>query len=260
MPGASCSAGHCRVQAKACSLFINNYPSLTLTTLSIITLPPGARFWALARMGTVPPRLPQVPGLGFAKLMGSGFDFGLRPNLRRYGLLATWTDEAAAETFFTGHPLWQPYQQRSQEMWTAYLHPLQAHGHWDGQTPFQAVPTPASPPSGPVAVLTRASIRPWRARSFWRAVPPVSRAVAGAPGLRAAIGLGELPLIRQATFSLWESAQLMQQYAYGAAHDGPHRDVVRRTRQEGWYSEELFARFRVLRATGTWDGHNPLGH
>lgn len=232
---------------------------MSLTTLSIITVHPEARRWALARMGIVPPQLGAVPGLRFAKLLGSGFDFGLRPNLRRYGFMAEWADEAAAARFFAAHPLWQAYQQRAAELWTAHLQPLQAHGRWDGATAFE--PGGSQPPvadNEPLAVLTRASIRPLRAWSFWRAVPPVSRQVVTAPGLLAAIGLGELPFIRQATFSVWESARLMQQYAYGAQHAEEHRAVVRRTRQEGWYSEELFARFRVLRAEGRWDGRNPL--
>ncbi|MCC3158949.1 spheroidene monooxygenase [Hymenobacter sp. 15J16-1T3B] len=231
---------------------------MSLTTLSIITVRPDARRWALARMGTVPPQLRRVPGLLFSKLLGSGFDFGLRPNFQRYGFMASWADEAAAQAFFAGHHVWQAYEQRSQELWTAYLQPLQAHGLWDGQHRFDAGSAAPPAPSAPVAVLTRASIRPLRAWSFWRAVPPVSRAVADAPGLLAAIGLGELPVLRQATFSLWESGQLMQQYAYGAQHDGRHREVVRRTRQEGWYSEELFARFAVQRTDGLWDGRNPL--
>ncbi|OON69442.1 spheroidene monooxygenase [Hymenobacter sp. CRA2] len=230
---------------------------MSLTTLTIITVRPAHRRWALARMGTVPPQLKRVTGLRFHKLLGSGFDFGLRPNLQRYGLLAVWDDAATAEQFFATHPAWQDYQQRAEETWTAYLEPLQAHGAWDAQAPFTGEAAPKTA-DGPVAVLTRASIRLLRAWSFWQAVPPVSRAVAQAPGLLAAIGLGELPVIRQATFSVWESAALMRQYAYGAQHDGRHQDVVRRTRQERWYSEELFARFRVLRTTGTWDGHDPL--
>ncbi|GAB2965305.1 hypothetical protein GCM10027048_38680 [Hymenobacter coalescens] len=232
---------------------------MPLTTLSIITVRPEHRRWALARMGTVPPRLAQVPGLRFFKLLGSGFDFGLRPNLRRYGLMAVWDEATDAERFFGQHELWQAYRQRSSELWTAHLTPLQAHGAWDGQNPFDYPAEPAaSGADGPVAVLTRASIRPLRAWSFWRAVPPVSRAVAGAPGLLAAVGLGELPIVRQATFSLWESAALMREYAYGAQHSAEHREVVRRTRQEGWYGEELFVRFRVEQVEGRWDGQEPL--
>ena len=84
---------------------------------------------------------------------------------------------------------------------------------------------------------------------------PTSAALAGAAGVRAAIGLGELPVVRQATFSVWESAQAMQQYAY---RDARHREVIILTKREQWYSEELFARFRVLSSIGTLDGREPL--
>ncbi|MEJ7661268.1 MAG: hypothetical protein WKG07_17525 [Hymenobacter sp.] len=81
-----------------------------------------------------------------------------------------------------------------------------------------------------MAVLTRASIRLRRAPRFWRFIEPTSRALAGAEGLRLAIGLGELPLVRQATFSLWDSAQAMQQYAY---RDVRHREVIQLTPPRG---------------------------
>ncbi|NML64466.1 spheroidene monooxygenase [Hymenobacter sp. RP-2-7] len=208
-------------------------------------------------MATAPAQLRTVPGLHFSQLLGSGAanGFGFWPNWRRYGLVATWADAAAAEHFFATNAWWAAYQARSTEAWTAFLAPLQGHGAWDGRNPFAEGEAPRAASdglaTGPVAVLTRASIRLGRAARFWRYVEPTSRAVAGAPGLRLAIGLGELPLVRQATFSIWDSAAAMQAYAYRHA---AHREVVQLTRREGWYSEELFERFAVLSSRGTVDG------
>ncbi|MCI1187633.1 spheroidene monooxygenase [Hymenobacter sp. DH14] len=236
------------------------------TTLTVFTLRPGHRRWGLAQMGTSPGPLKKVPGLRFFKLMGSGAanGFGFWPNLDRYGLMAVWEDVAAAEAFFECHPLWAGYRQRSAEQWTVALAPIKAQGLWDGLNPFaeQLATAPytttassAAAPEPPVAVLTRASIRWRKASRFWQFVEPTSAALAQVSGVRAAIGLGELPLVRQATFSVWESARAMQDYAY---KDARHREVIQLTRRENWYGEELFARFRVLGSTGTLDGRDPL--
>ncbi|MDF7811736.1 spheroidene monooxygenase [Hymenobacter sp. YC55] len=229
-----------------------------LTTVTLFTLRPNQKRWGLAQMGTSPPQLQRVTGLLFFKLAGSGADngFGLWPNLHRYGFLAVWESAEAAAAFFASHPLWQEYRQRSTEMWAVDLLPLKSHGFWDGVNPFN-YPTSETtvPDDAPVAVLTRASIRWQKTWRFWQYVAPTSAAVAHADGVRAAIGLGELPIIRQATFSVWESARKMQQYAY---RDATHREVIKLTRQENWYGEELFARFQVLRSEGTLDGINPL--
>lgn len=229
------------------------------TTLTVFTLKPGYRRWGLAQMGTSPGPLKRVAGLRFFKLMGSGAanGFGFWPNLDRYGLMAVWEDAAAAEAFFCQHPLWARYQERSIEQWTVDLAPIKAQGLWDGQNPFEAALTsaPSAAAEAPVAVLTRASIRWRKAPRFWQFVEPTSAALAQAAGVRAAIGLGELPLVRQATFSVWESARAMQDYAY---KDARHREVIQLTRRENWYGEELFARFRLLGSSGTLDGHNPL--
>jgi hypothetical protein len=89
---------------------------------------------------------------------------------------------------------------------------------------------------------------------FWRAVPPVARDLAQAGGVRLAMGMGEAPVGFQGTFSIWDSAQAVTDFA----HRRPaHRTAIRRTAEEHWYAEELFARFAVLDLEGTYDGRAP---
>lgn len=207
-------------------------------------------------MGTSGSKLQQVPGLLFFKLLGSGHGrgFSIKPNFRRYGLMCTWQSEAAADAFLQDSDLIHEYRQHTDEIWTVKLQPYQQHGQWDGQAPF----SPALPEnyiSGPIAVLTRASINLKALPSFWRFVPKTSTALDTAEGLICSIGLGELPLVRQATFSVWESAEAMKKYAY---KNPLHQEVMRRTRSENWYSEELFARFKPINSQGLWAGRDPL--
>jgi hypothetical protein len=103
-------------------------------------------------------------------------------------------------------------------------------------------------------VLTRATVRPSRWHRFRGSRPPVSAELAAAPGLLAAVAIGEAPIGLQATFSVWADAAAVRAFARGPEH----ADVVRRTRREGWYGEELFARFTPLGSSGTWDGHDPV--
>lgn len=215
-----------------------------MTTLLLFDLPAGEWRRGLAQMGTTPAHLHRVPGLAWGRLLGSGVDFGLTPNLRRYALLADWTDAAAARTFLETDPLLARWHARGWRWRTTWLEPVQAHGTWDGAEPFRPAPGTASlRDEEPVAVLTRAAIRWRRLAAFWRAVPAASRAIQGAAGLRFSGGFGELPVIRQATVSIWDSVGQMKQYAYRAP---AHQAVIKRTRAEGWYAEELFARFRVV--------------
>jgi hypothetical protein len=90
---------------------------------------------------------------------------------------------------------------------------------------------------------------------FWSEVDFVSEALGGAKGLLCSIGFGEVPWIRQATFSIWQSQEDFEAFAYGNER---HQHVVQRTRNEGWYAEELFARFRPVDSAGLWNGRNPL--
>jgi hypothetical protein len=124
------------------------------------------------------------------------------------------------------------------------LDPISSRGTWSGRSPFAPQ---ARRTDGMVLALTRARIRPTRALTFWRAVPPVVGEVAKAPGLLAGFGVGEAPIGWQGTVSVWRDAADLTRFAY---RQPEHRAVIARTPADRWYAEELFARFAVRGITG----------
>ena len=209
----------------------------------------------MARMGFDRPVLSRTPGLRFWRLMGTGrgISMTLAADLRRWALFAVWEDESALDAFLAGSEPMAVRRALGAEAYDVKLAPLRVRGGWGGSNPLGEV---AGEPDadGPVAVLTRATIRVRRLLPFYRSVPPPSDELARQPGMLASVGVGEWPLARQGTFSLWASADDVRAYALTP----DHREVMRRTRAENWYSEELFARFRPFGERGTWDGRDPL--
>lgn len=205
--------------------------------------------WAFAQMAFARPLLRGVPGLRFVKLMGAGRGrgFTLLPDPGRYALLAVWGCEADARAFLQDSRFMRRYRRHAMHDGTALLETLAAHGSWNGGNPFLPALSNDRRDEGRVAVLTRATIRLSRLRAFWRRVGPVSRALEEVDGLECSIGIGEAPFVRQATLSIWRDRASMEGFAY---RSDPHRDVVQRTRREGWYREDLFARFQVMDIVG----------
>lgn len=213
-----------------------------------------ARVWAFAMMGFARLSLPKVPDIGFWKLCGSGTGEGFTPlpNTAVYAILASWPDETTARQRVAESPLWQRYRQRAAEDWTVFMQTTSARGKWSGRSPFFAK---EGAPPGPLAALTRASVRPAIALKFWRRVPDISRVIGADPNVAFKIGIGEVPLLHQITFSIWPDAQCMAAFARAS---GPHAAAISAVREEGWFSEELYARFTVLGDSGTWQGGHPL--
>lgn len=232
-------------------------PAPRLVTLDVWTVAARDVPRALWRMAADRPVLPRLPGARFTKLLGTGDGrtFTVRDaDPLRWAALVAWDDVADAERFETSRPA-RAWAGIARERVQFRLAPRSSRGRWSGREPFgPAGAGPAGDGDGPVASITRARLHPHRAASFWRAVPPVAAELHAVPGLRCAFGIGEAPLGFQGTFSLWDSAGALSAFA----HRGPaHRDVMVRTPREGWYAEELFARFDVVGVRGTLDGRTP---
>ena len=211
------------------------------------------RLWVLGQMGAARLSLPRVPGIGAWKLCGSGANQGFVPipNPGVWAILATWPDEATARARVAGAHPFTAWADRADERWTVFLAPTSARGRWAGAEPFAVS---AEPAPGPVAALTRATVKPSVALQFWRRTPDLNRAIFADPNVIFRIGIGEVPLMQQVTFSIWPDTAAMAEFA----RKGLHADAIRAVREGNWFREELYARFRILGAEGTWAGGDPL--
>jgi len=186
--------------------------------------------------------------LKFYKLMGSGKNgtFDIMPDFNQWAIMVFYEAEKYHEAdlkpllgnFILGW--WKFFKADTRYF---LLEPYAGHGTWDGNT-FVDPKNKTADPEGKIAVLTRATIRLSRLKHFWTAVPKTADQLEANKGFIYSIGIGEIPFIKQATFSVWESIEDMKAFAYKKM---AHQDVIRRTRKESWYSEEMFLRFRILR-------------
>jgi hypothetical protein len=209
---------------------------------------------ALGRLGSDRLRLRSVPGLEFWRLLGtgSGDRTGGGADLARTALFAVWEHESALDEFLAHHSIPRRWT-RAQEAWHVRLRGIGGHGRWRGVDPLTGLEPGSS--DGTVAILTRADVRRRSWRQFGRASDVVDTELHTAAGLIDVVGIGEAPVGRLATFSLWQSLAAAREFAYAMPD---HVEVMRRTRAENWYAEEMFARFEPYASTGTWNGRDPL--
>jgi hypothetical protein len=223
-----------------------------VAVLLLAEIPPPYRWWGWWRITRRAGPLAGERGLRFAKVLGSGHEggFGLRPSASRQGVFAVFDDEDSATAFAERSPLVLEYADRCDEHCLIVLRAWSSRGSWAGQPLPVSMDEPAA--GTPVASLTRASIRLQRAARFWRRAPAAQAALDEAPGCRLAVGLGEAPLLRQCTFSVWDDVAAMDAYA----RSGAHAQAIRAARIEQHFSESMFVRFGVLAMRGSWKGRD----
>ena len=203
--------------------------------------------------------------VSFFKLLGCGRSgsFDLNPDWNQYGIF-TVSESQELQSFspenyeawkkeFYGNFITRWWKFCGCETWTIVLEPILSHGSWSGVELFRDAKTKSG--TGSIAVLTRATIRPLKAVDFWKNVKPVQEQMKNAKGLVFSVGIGEMPFLKQATFSVWKNEEEMKLFAYSMQQ---HREVISKTRTRDWYSEEMFTRFRPLAQAGTLKGVNPV--
>lgn len=225
-----------------------------ITTITFFHFKGLHAIWMFPQMQLSLSGFKDIDGLSFFKLMGSGGKrgFSILPNLNTYAFMGVWDSEAQALNFFNHAKQFQKFTQHANEHCTILMNNVKAHGSWSGANPFGNF---QKYDGGLIAVITRATIKPKFISKFWRYVPQVSDNIHEHDGLLFSIGIGEYPLMMQATFSIWKDQAFMKAYAYKSPL---HREVIKKTRELGWYQEELFSNFIPYQTIGTWKGENIL--
>jgi len=209
-----------------------------VVSLSFFTFSLTDKFWALKQMQLSKSISDLLQGTSFAKLLGTGggkFGFSLKPDFSTYALLCVWENPAKAKTL-ESHEIYRKLEGKSRESETYYMACTQSHGAWGGINPLKPA---VEYTSGPMFTLTRASLSASKLFAFWTHVPVTTDALKKSKGLLFSKGVGELPIIEQATFSHWKDAESMMDFAYQSGH----KDVLIKAKKEKWFKEELFARF-----------------
>ena len=217
-----------------------------ITVVYFWRIPKSAAGFAFLHMALDRRKLRKTKGVTFAKMLGTGKGETFTPrdaSLERWGFLIC-IDEKLVEELDES-ALVTGWRKRSRSEFRVLLDPIASHGKWSGAEPFSF--SSSSTKDGNVVAITRARIKWMQNFRFWKTVPAVTKSLHQSAGLITAFGIVEAPIGLQGTFSLWESAAAMRDFAYKSA---PHTAAIDATSRYKWYAEELFARFAVREVRG----------
>ena len=218
--------------------------------LGLIDIASNARGWGFSRyiLGKRP--FQKITGLQFCKVLGSGLNggFSTTPSLTKQGFFCVFDTQENAARFQESSAIIEAYQNHAHEFFIATLRAYSSRGSWS--TFSLSCPDTETSVSGPIASLTRASIRPSKVVAFWQKAKPAEDAIKVALGKILTAGVGEAPYFRQATFTIWNDVQSLNQYA----QTGAHLSAIKAAYGQHYFSESMFTRFKVLKAQGIWQG------
>ena len=181
-------------------------------------------------------------GLKFIKLFGTGSNegFSLIPDFSSYVIISSWKNDHYRKKFIDENNTINEIISRSSKRVEIKIDPYNFTGSWNGINPFKNI---SSYSGGKIIVLTRARVKLNKLMNFLVNTYLAAKSIKSQDGAEFYKGIGELPIIEQATISIWMSEQSMRDYAYS---DKNHLKIINKARKDKWYSEELFVRSNIL--------------
>tara|TARA_B100001287_G_scaffold272193_1_gene273544 strand:- start:479 stop:1096 length:618 start_codon:yes stop_codon:yes gene_type:complete len=181
-------------------------------------------------------------GLKFIKLFGTGSreGFSLIPDFSSYVIITSWKNDHFRKKFIAKNSIINEIINRSSSRVEIKIDPYSFKGSWNGINPFK---NSSLYSGGKIIVITRARVRFNKLINFLINTSLAAKSIKSHNGAEFYKGIGELPIIEQATISIWKSEQEMKDYAYS---DKNHLKIINKARKDKWYSEELFVRSNIL--------------
>lgn len=211
------------------------------------------KIWGFSQLLNAKLILKRKKDIEFFKALGTGSGLGYRawPQFGVIGILIVWKNRDLAQSFLESS-YFQRLRSKSEEQFTIFMQASASRGTWSGFGDWQLTENNTSNPV--ICALTRATIKRKFLFEFWKMVPEISKKQHLFPGLIFSQGVGEVPLLEQATFTIWENKQQMEAFAFNTFHG----KAVEKVRKVNGFREQMFTRFEPIMTHGTWNGKNIL--
>ncbi len=197
------------------------------------------------------PKVGQLEGLLFSECwLNTPLRRTKRPEIKVTGAtsITIWDDEDSIDRF-RDHPSRKLFDGG----WEAKCRPLRMIGAWPG---LEMVPRREVEADGPVAVLTFARYRWYRAIPFILTAAAAERSALDHPAFIQGTSLLR-PTTRIATLTIWKSAKEMRQYTVGPRSEG-HTGAMNAHKEKAFHYETAFLRLEPYETHGQWKGADPI--
>ena len=201
------------------------------------------KFWAFKQMVEAKKYFSNNDKVSFYKMLGTGGKGGfIYPDLSVYSLLCVWKKSEFLNEFIESSNHAKEIKKKEKKRIDYIMEPIFSNGLWDNINPFKVNENRESKKENKIGVITRGKIKLSKQIDFWLNVSSASDAIKNADGVEFYKGIGELPLLSQATFSVWKNHKSISDFAY---KNRAHSEIIKKTKERKWYSEDLFARFEI---------------